>query len=173
MTKPEEGKPNVPDVFHRRKLEILAAEASTQPLPAPEETTLSQKINALPDWLRQYIHDIETKCDPAGDIRTITELRDTIRVFQVLKSRCNCGCTIGKCVHDECSDCGGKNGAASSPSVEPAPDVHALRTSLGQMLKLIEDGILVRSTANDGNTLRYLKDSTRLIAVIKTAQEIL
>lgn len=46
------------------------------------EPSLSGKINALPDWARQYIHDIETKCDPAGDVRTITELRDTIRALE-------------------------------------------------------------------------------------------
>jgi hypothetical protein len=60
---------------------------------------LSDRINALPDWARQHIHDIETKCDPAGDIRTITELRDTIRALEArdansellaaLQSACN------------------------------------------------------------------------------------
>ena len=29
------------------------------------------EINALPDQVRQYIHDLETRCDPAGDIQRI------------------------------------------------------------------------------------------------------
>jgi hypothetical protein len=45
------------------------------------EPTLTDKINTLPEWARQFIHDIETRCDPAGDVRTITELRDTIRAL--------------------------------------------------------------------------------------------
>lgn len=28
-------------------------------------------VNALPDRLRRYVHDLETRCDPAGDVRTI------------------------------------------------------------------------------------------------------
>jgi hypothetical protein len=33
-------------------------------------------INSAPEPLREYIHDIEAKCDPAGDIRTIALLRE-------------------------------------------------------------------------------------------------
>lgn len=33
-------------------------------------------INALPDSIRQYIHDLETRCDPAGDIQTMASLKD-------------------------------------------------------------------------------------------------
>ena len=51
-TKPEEGKPNVPDVFHRRKLEILAAEASTQPLPAPTEPSVDMR-ERFEDWIER------------------------------------------------------------------------------------------------------------------------
>lgn len=36
----------------------------------------AEHINALPDPIRRYIHDLETRCDPAGDIRTIAVLRD-------------------------------------------------------------------------------------------------
>lgn len=43
---------------------------------------ISERIESLPRWARQYIHDIETKCDPSGDIRTVTELRDTIRCLE-------------------------------------------------------------------------------------------
>ncbi len=29
----------------------------------------AEHINALPDRLRSYLHDLETKCDPAGELR--------------------------------------------------------------------------------------------------------
>jgi hypothetical protein len=35
-------------------------------------------INALPEPIRRYIHDIETRCDPAGDIQTIACLRENV-----------------------------------------------------------------------------------------------
>ncbi len=28
-------------------------------------------VNALPDPVRRYIHDLETRCDPAGDLREL------------------------------------------------------------------------------------------------------
>lgn len=31
--------------------------------------TLSAEINALPDRLRQYVHDLETRADPTWDLR--------------------------------------------------------------------------------------------------------
>jgi hypothetical protein len=41
----------------------------------------ADEINALPEKLRRYIHDLETRCDPAGDIQQIgslTEQRDAL-----------------------------------------------------------------------------------------------
>ncbi len=41
----------------------------------------AEEINALPEKLRRYIHDLATRSDPAGDIRTIaslTEQRDAL-----------------------------------------------------------------------------------------------
>lgn len=29
----------------------------------------AEHINSLPEPLRRYIHDLETRCDPAGDVR--------------------------------------------------------------------------------------------------------
>jgi hypothetical protein len=34
------------------------------------------EINALPDKFRQYIHDLETRCDKSGDLQTIAILRE-------------------------------------------------------------------------------------------------
>jgi len=35
-----------------------------------------EHINALPEPLRRYVHDLGTRCDPAGDIQTIHALKD-------------------------------------------------------------------------------------------------
>jgi hypothetical protein len=35
----------------------------------------SANINALPEGVRNYIHDLETRCDPAGDVVALTLLR--------------------------------------------------------------------------------------------------
>jgi hypothetical protein len=53
--------------------------APAQPEHVGQQTPSVEEVNSLPAHLRKYIHDIEAKCDPAGDIRTIGELRDTIR----------------------------------------------------------------------------------------------
>jgi hypothetical protein len=45
----------------------------------PDWTPTPAAINALPEQLRQYIHDLETNADPAGTIRELTIARDTIR----------------------------------------------------------------------------------------------
>jgi hypothetical protein len=34
------------------------------------------EINALPDKFRQYIHDLETRCDKSGDAQTIALLHE-------------------------------------------------------------------------------------------------
>ena len=56
----------------------------------------AQEINALPDPLRQYIHDLETRCDPAGDIQTIASLREQIGALeeQIREARSNTGCAL-------------------------------------------------------------------------------
>lgn len=40
-------------------------------------------INALPEPLRRYIHDLETRTDPAGEVRRIAELKDQVEALQV------------------------------------------------------------------------------------------
>jgi hypothetical protein len=44
--------------------------------------SLHDKINFLPDWARQYIHDLETRADPAGEVRTIAWQADTILALE-------------------------------------------------------------------------------------------
>lgn len=58
----------------------LSAAPAAQPdrdwTPAPEN------INALPDSVRQYISELETNCDPAGTVRSLSIALDTIRALE-------------------------------------------------------------------------------------------
>lgn len=45
-------------------------------LPTPEN------VNALPQPLRDYIHELETRCDPAGDVARIAFLHDQARQLE-------------------------------------------------------------------------------------------
>ena len=40
-------------------------------------------VNALPEPLRRYIHDLETRYDPAGDVAALTLLRDQVSQLQI------------------------------------------------------------------------------------------
>ena len=40
---------------------------------------LPANVNALPEGPRRYIHDLETRCDPAGDVQMMALQADTIR----------------------------------------------------------------------------------------------
>src|SRR5262247_2432234 len=42
-------------------------------LPTPEN------VNALPDGIRSFVHDLQTRCDPAGDVQKMALQADTIR----------------------------------------------------------------------------------------------
>ena len=44
---------------------------------------------------------------------------------------------------------------------------------VGRFMKLIEDGILVRNTSHDDDFSRYLRDSTRLVQLLKDAEALL
>jgi hypothetical protein len=47
------------------------------------------------------------------------------------------------------------------------------KAALGQMLKLVEDGVLVRNIKDDGSITAFVEQSTRLANVLKQAQEAL
>jgi hypothetical protein len=62
-----------------QRIAVSALNERTQPgdywhrwLPDPEH------INALPEPIRQYIHDLETRADPAGDVAQMAFLKDTV-----------------------------------------------------------------------------------------------
>ena len=43
----------------------------------------SQEINELPERARSYIHDLETRADPAGEVRALAACRDNLDALQV------------------------------------------------------------------------------------------
>ena len=43
----------------------------------------SENINALPAPLRKYIHDLETRADPAGEVAELTLTKDQNAQLQV------------------------------------------------------------------------------------------
>lgn len=47
-------------------------------IPTPEN------VNALPEPLRRYIHDLQTDCDPSGTIRENVIARETITSLEIL-----------------------------------------------------------------------------------------
>lgn len=53
--------------------------ASARPAAAvPGRLPTSAEINALPARVRTFIHDLETRCDPAGDVQRLAALRDSL-----------------------------------------------------------------------------------------------
>ena len=43
-----------------------------------------EEINALPDRVRSFVHDLSTRCDPAGELAELTLTRDQNRQLQAL-----------------------------------------------------------------------------------------
>lgn len=46
----------------------------------------AENVNALPDPVRQYVHDLETRCDPAGDVRELAVCRAIVESQEYLIS---------------------------------------------------------------------------------------
>ena len=47
-------------------------------------TPTIQNINTLPEGIRQHIHDLETRSDPTGDIRTVAIQKENLSALQTL-----------------------------------------------------------------------------------------
>jgi len=64
---------------------------SEEPAPEPEEgeawLPTSENINALPDGIRGYIHNLETRADQALEVRELTIAKDTIRYLTAENER--------------------------------------------------------------------------------------
>lgn len=48
----------------------------------PDWKPTAENINALPEPLRRWIMMLETRADPAGDLRELVQLRDTVAELQ-------------------------------------------------------------------------------------------
>lgn len=44
----------------------------------------SKEVNALPKRVKDYIHDLETRCDPNGEVRELWYLREQNRQLVAL-----------------------------------------------------------------------------------------
>jgi len=47
-------------------------------------TPTAENVNALPERLRAYIHDLETRCDPAGDVAARIVSTDNAEALSIL-----------------------------------------------------------------------------------------
>ncbi len=65
------------------------------------------------------------------------------------------------------------------PNLEPSePSYHAeqlrrTRIALATIMRLVENGVLVRNTAQDANPVFYMRQSTTLVLALQQAQEVL
>jgi hypothetical protein len=66
---------------------IRAYQGSLDKWQPATKTPTSAAINALPDWVRQYIHDLEARADPAGDVQARAIQEDQIAQLGVLAVR--------------------------------------------------------------------------------------
>src|SRR5215470_16500710 len=71
--------PNVVRFMLQAFLEIDATEAAV----AGGDGWLSTaaNVNSLPEGIRRYVHDLETRCDPAHDVQKMALHADTIRAL--------------------------------------------------------------------------------------------
>ena len=52
-------------------------------------------------------------------------------------------------------------------------EIDRARYALGEMLRLVEDGILVRSTKDDRDFMTFMQQSARLTRILREAQDVL
>src|SRR5215813_13269936 len=70
----------MPSVVRFMLQAVLEIDASEPPLTGGEGwLPTAENVNALPEGIRRYVHDLETRCDPAGDVQTMALQADTIR----------------------------------------------------------------------------------------------
>jgi hypothetical protein len=58
-------------------------------------------------------------------------------------------------------------------STSTEEQLHRTRAALGQLLRLVEDGVLVRNAEGDEDFAKYMRQSTTLVLALKQAQEVL
>jgi hypothetical protein len=85
MTELEDGcDVSVGGMEHAKLLERLCTPGASPPEDDTKWLPTADAINALPPGLRDYIHDLETRCDPAGDVAELACLRETVQALEVL-----------------------------------------------------------------------------------------
>ena len=74
---------------------------------------LSDQINALPEPLRSFIHDLETRCDPAGDLRSRRVAEDAVAAQEAEIARLAAALEAHRCLSPLCDEHGSGPGARS------------------------------------------------------------
>src|SRR5215475_5945544 len=70
----------MPSVVRFMLHEFLAIDATEAAVAGGEGwLPTAANVNALPEGIRRYVHDLETRCDPAGDVQKMALQADTIR----------------------------------------------------------------------------------------------
>jgi len=77
------------------------------------------------------------------------------------------------CISPEEDEANGREIVAALNAYRKHSRLHPAKAALGHMLKLVEDGILVRNTKDDGSMTTFVEQSARLTRVLKQAQEAL
>lgn len=57
----------------------------------PDWLPTAENINALPDPLRRFIHDLETMADPAGLVLENYQLRQQVRAVEAMVEKLRAG----------------------------------------------------------------------------------
>ena len=70
----------MPSVVRFMLQAFLEIDASEPPFTGGEGwLPTAENVNALPEGIRRYVHDLETRCDPAHDVQKMALQADTIR----------------------------------------------------------------------------------------------
>lgn len=77
---------NAMNIFERSEWNQGVREICDARFSLQEWQPTSENINALPETLRRYIHDLETRCDPAGDVAQLSLTKDQNRSIIVMFS---------------------------------------------------------------------------------------
>lgn len=112
-------------------------------------------VNALPDALRRYIHDLETRCDLAGEVRALTIARDTAHALSVRVTELE---TKLASLSDQCPTCSGTGTMRCVVRVEP-PDEREVMENF-ECAECGGDGLspLQRVTADRNRAEAILRD---------------
>src|SRR5215467_4967732 len=72
----------MPSVVRFMLQAFLEIDATEEPVAGGEGwLPTAENVNVLPEGIRRYVHDLETRCDPAGDAQKMALQADTIRAL--------------------------------------------------------------------------------------------